>query len=178
MWTISQGKSCHINYSHWKNRLRWLISKFFLESRQLKGREGSSLLVHAFTTLLIFSLSVFPFTLHFFSFWFLCYLFSFLSFCFFSFSLFLTYFSLLSLVLALSPFLLCTTNALLYCLPWWVLLFYPSTTFVRVWVFFLDHPLVCRLPNYHHFPVLAMPHSIPKQKCCFVFLLYVAFPSG
>ena len=29
---------------------------------------------------------------------------------------------------------------------------------------FLDHPLVCQLPSHHHFPVLAMPHSIPRQK--------------
>ena len=40
-----------------------------------------------------------------------------------------------------------------------------------VWVSFPDHPLVCRLPNHHHFPVLAMPHSIPKQKS-FVLLSY------
>ena len=85
MWTISQGKSCHRNYSHWKNRLRWLISKFFLESRLLKGREGSSLLVHVFTTLLVFLLSVFPFTLHFFFYFyvtsFLSYLFLFVISC-------------------------------------------------------------------------------------------------
>ena len=33
-------------------------------------------------------------------------------------------------------------------------------------------PLVCQLPSYHHYPVLAAPHFIPKQKLfCFVFLL-------
>ena len=103
MWAISRGKSCHRNCSLWRNGPRWLISEFLLESRLLRGREGSSLLVHAFTTLLVFSLSDFPFTLHFFLFdfyvtYFLSYLFYF-----FSFSLFLTYFSLLSLVLALPP---------------------------------------------------------------------------
>ena len=64
--------------------------------------------MHAFTTLLVFSLFVFPFTLHFFflismlPLFFIIFLFFFF-FCFFSFSLFLTYFSLLSLVLALLP---------------------------------------------------------------------------
>ena len=49
-----------------KNGPRWLIFEFLLESRLLRGKEWSSLLVHAFTTLLVFLLSVFPFTLHFF----------------------------------------------------------------------------------------------------------------
>ena len=66
MWAIFRRKSCHENYSLWNNRPRWLIFEFLLESRQSREREMSSLLVHALTTLLVFSLSVFLFTLHFF----------------------------------------------------------------------------------------------------------------
>ena len=33
-----------------------------------------------------------------------------------------------------------------------------------MWVFFLDHPLVYRLPSHYLYPVLAVPHSIPRQK--------------
>ena len=66
MWAISRGKSYHRNCSLLKNVPRWLIFEFLLESRLLRGREWSSLLVHAFTKLLVFSLSIFPFTLHFF----------------------------------------------------------------------------------------------------------------
>ena len=64
MWAISRGKSYHKNCSLWKNGPRWLIFEFLLENRLLRGREWSSLLVHASTTLLVFSLSVFPCTLH------------------------------------------------------------------------------------------------------------------
>ena len=64
---------------------------------------------------------------------------------------------------------LCIANAFLYCLLWWVLLFYLSTTFVWVWVSFLDHSLVCQLPRHHHFPVLAVPRSIPRQKSVVLF---------
>ena len=162
MWAISRGKSCHRNCSLWKNGPRWLISGFLLESRLLRGREGSSLLVHAFTTLLVFSLSVFPFTLHFLP------LISMLpNFFLIFFATFLSHsFLLISLCyLMCLPFppLLCTAKALLYCLPWWVLLFYPLTTFIRVWMSFPDHPLVCQLSSHHHFHVLAMPRSTPKQ---------------
>ena len=65
MWAISRGKSCHRIFSLWKNGSQWLISEFLLESKLLSGMEGSSLLVHAFTTLFVFSLFVFPFTLPF-----------------------------------------------------------------------------------------------------------------
>ena len=152
--------------------------------------------MHAFTTLLVFSLFVFPFTLHFFflismlPLFFLIFLFFFSFFLFFA-SFLSRSFLLISLYYLLclpsSPSL-CIANALLYCLLWWILLFYLSTTFVRVWVSFPDHSLVCQLPSHHHFPVLlchhhfpvlAMPYFIPRQKeCCFVFLLSVAFPSG
>ena len=65
MWAISRGKSCHRIFSLWKNGSQWLISEFLLESKLLSGMEGSSLLVHVFTTLFVFSLFVFPFTLPF-----------------------------------------------------------------------------------------------------------------
>ena len=55
-------------------------------------------------------------------------------------------------------------------------MFYLSTTFVLVWVSFPDHPLICRLPSHHHFPVLAVPHSIPRQKS-FVLLSYSSWHS-
>ena len=58
-------------------------------------------------------------------------------------------------------------------LSWWVLLFYPSTTFGLVWVSFPDLSLVCWLPSHHHYPMLAMPHSIPKQKS---FVLFFCSP--
>ena len=52
------------------------------------------------------------------------------------------------------------------------LLFYPLTTFVLVWVSFLDHPLVCQLSNHHHLPVLAVPHPIPRQIVLFCLLAH------
>ena len=67
------------------------------------------------------------------------------------------------------PSFLCIAKALLYCLLWWVLLFYPSTTFVWVWVSFPSHPLVCQLSNHHHFLALAVPRSIPRKKSVFLF---------
>ena len=103
-----------------KNGPRWLIFEFLLESRLLRGKEWSSLLVHAFTTLLVFLLSVFPFTLHFFfliSRLPLFFLFFFLFFFFFFASFLSRSFLLISLcyLLSLSSFL-CTAKALLYCL--------------------------------------------------------------
>ena len=98
---------------------------------------------------------------------------------------FLTVFSLIpshflsSFLLTLFPSLLCMAKAFLYYLPWWVLLFYPSTTFGLVWVSFLGHTLVCRPLSQHHYLTLATPCSIPRQRSsCFIFLSSMAFPSG
>ena len=120
----------------------------------------------------LFSHSLFFPSLSIFSFWFLCYLFSFLSFFFFFFfaSFLSRSFLLISLYYLLClPSFLCIAKALLYCLLWWVLLFYPSTTFVWVWVSFPSHPLVCQLSNHHHFLALAVPRSIPRQQSVFLF---------
>ena len=117
------------------------IHLIFLESRLLRGREGSSLLMHAPSTLLL-SHSCF--------------------------SLFSTCLSLLFF-----PYCyyrsLCTAKTFSYCLPLWVLLFYPSTTFALLSISFPDHPLVCWLFSHYHYPVLAMPRSIPRQKSFVLF---------
>ena len=101
------------------------IFLILLESRLLREKEGSSLLVHAPITLLFPHFSVF---LHFLSY---SYVPSFLPYFLFLFflAIFLTCFSLLFLIASPSfslLFSLCTSNAFLYYLPWWVLLFYPS----------------------------------------------------
>ena len=49
------------------------------------------------------------------------------------------------------------------------LLFYPLIAFVLVWASFPDHPLVYRLPSHHRLPILAVPHSIPRQKSFVLF---------
>ena len=130
----------------------WVLL-ILLENILLRGKEGNSLLVHAPITLLLphftFLTSLFFCTLYFLS-------------CYISHLFFLTLSDYLSLFLLLSS--LCIAKAFLYYLPWWVLPFYPSTTFGLVWVSFPDHPLVCRLPSHHHYLVLAMSHSIPRQK--------------
>ena len=64
---------------------------------------------------------------------------------------------------------LCIAKAFFYYLLWWVLIFYPSTTFGLVWVSFPNHPLVYRLPSHHHYLVLAVPRSIPRQKSFVLF---------
>ena len=156
------------------------IFLILLESRLLREKEGSSLLVHAPITLLFPHFSVF---LHFLSY---SYVPSFLPYFLFLFflAIFLTCFSLLFMIaFSSSSFIfifififyyyyffgivfpsLCTTKAFLYSLLWWVLLFYPSTTFGLVWVSFLNYPLVCRLSSHHHYPMLAVPCSIPRKK--------------
>ena len=50
--------------------------------------------------------------------------------------------------------------------------FYPLTAFSLLWVSFQDYPLVCWLPNHHHYTVLAVPRLIPKPKwfCFFSYL--------
>ena len=52
------------------------------------------------------------------------------------------------------------------------LLFYPLIAFVLVWVSFLDHPLVCQLPNHHHLLMLVVLHPIPKQRVLFCLLAH------
>ena len=133
----------------------------------LRGRKRSSLLVHAPITLLFPHFSVF---LHFLSYSYVPSFLSHFSFLFFL-AIFLTCFSLLFLIAFFSLLLpsLCIAKAFLYCLLWWVLLFYLLTTFGLVWVPFPDHPLICRLPSHHYYLVLAMPHSIPKQKSFVLF---------
>ena len=130
----------------------------------------SSILVHVFTTLLVFLLSVFPFTLHFF------FLISMLPLFFLFllplFFLTLSYLFLSVISCACPPFSsLCTANALLYCLLWWVLLFYPSTNFVRVWVSFPDYSLVCQLPSHHHLPGWRCHVPFPDKRVLFCYLI-------
>ena len=143
--------SYHRNCLLWRNGPKWLDheSSNLLESRLLRGREGNSQLVHALLPfLLYFPLSSFYFYFLFFILFLFLYLVAFLL-CYFLFAFFALVFS--------SPPLSCTAKALLYCLPWWVLLFYPLITFGLVWVSFLDHPLVCRLLSQLHYPALATP---------------------
>ena len=118
--------------------------------------------------LLYFPLSSFYFYFLFFILFLFLYLVAFLL-CYFLFAFFTFVFS--------SPPLSCTAKALLYCLPWWVLLFYPLITFGLVWVSFLDHPLVCRLLSQHHYPALATPCLNSKQKeFLFYFLAFCGIP--
>ena len=94
--------------------------------------------------------------------------------CYFSHLFFLTLSNCLLLFLSLfflASCLLWIAKAFLYCLLWWVLLFYSLTTFGLMWVSFPDHPLVCWLPSHHSYPMLAVPHSIPRQKS-FVLFFY------
>ena len=162
------------------------IFSILLESRLLREKEGSSLLVYTPITLLFPHFYVF---LHFLSY---SYVPSFLPYFLFLFflAIFLTCFSLLFLIaFSSSSFififyyfyffgivfpLLCTTKAFLYCLLWWVLLFYPSTTFGLVWV--LNYPLVCRLSSHHHYPMLAVPRSIPRKNIFVLFSYSRGFP--
>ena len=142
------------------------IFLILLESRLLREKEGSSLLVHAPITLLFPHFSIF---LHFLSY---SNVPSFLPY--FPFLFFFCYFShlfslLFQIAFCVVHFSLCTAKAFLYCLSLWVLLFYPSTTFGLVWVSFPNYPLVCRLPSHHYYPVLAVPRSIPKQKSFVLF---------
>ena len=101
--------------------------------------------------------------------------FSFLNFLFslLSFTHFLTSFSLvfISLVLCSPLFSLLCTAKTLFILPTVTdfLLFYPLTAFVLVWVSYQDYSLVSRLPIYHHLPMLAVPHPIPRQKSFVLF---------
>ena len=95
-------------------------------------------------------------------------------FCFFSFSfLFLSMF----LFFLIFPF----SSVVSHCAQ--LRLFYifcrDKIYFGLLWVPFPGHPLVCWLPNHHHYTVLAVPRSILRQKGIFFlfFLLSVAFPS-
>ena len=178
MWANSQGNPAMEIVHFEKMGLNGLSSNLLilLESRLLRGREGSSLLVHALITLLLPPFTYFPLYFSILPILFLIPLFPlfFLIFrCFLSCYFFITCFSWLSACLSLYFFLLlltsfpcslCTAKAFLYSLPWWVLLFYPSITFGLVWMSFPDHPLVCWLPSHHHYLVLAVPCSIPRQK--------------
>ena len=104
----------------------------------------------------------------------------------FSFFLFILsvflYFLFLSLFLCFLLFFLLVVSlymakAFLYYLSWLNLLFYPLTTFGPLWVSFSNYPLACWLSSHHHYPVLAAPRSIPRQRdFYFIFLLSVAFP--
>ena len=38
-----------------------------------------------------------------------------------------------------------------------------------MWVSFPNHPLVYQLPSHHHYPVLVVPCSIPRQKSFVLF---------
>ena len=153
MWAISQGNpTMKIAYFE-RMGLNGLSSNtlILLESRPLRGREESNLLVHALsqscflTSLFIHSVflySPFPFL----------FLYSLYSSLFFFLAIFLTCFSLISARLSLFFlfFSLYTAKAFLYYLPWRFLLFYPLTTFGLVWVFFPDHPLICQQLSHHH----------------------------
>ena len=141
--------------------------------------------MHAFTTLLVFSLFVFPFNFHFFFLIsmlplffliFLFFFFFFFFFCFFSFSLFLTYFSLLSLVLALFP----VHSQGPYILPIVMGFTVLPLNYFCLGVGVLPKPptgLSAIQPSPLPYAGHATFHSQTKE-CCFVFLLSMAFPSG
>ena len=97
--------------------------------------------------------------------------------CFLCFLSFTSLFSVFSLVHCC--YLLCMTMAFYTACCDKIYHFYTSTTFGLLWVSFLDCPLVCWLPNHHHYPMLAEPRFIPRQKFFyFVFLLPLALLSG
>ena len=122
------GKSCYGNCLFWKNGPKWLNLKSFnlLESRLLRGREWSSLLVHDLSHS-FFPHFTFFYPLYFFlpSILFLVHIFPpfFLVFSLFSFLLFFSLVPPYSLLLPLP--LLCTAKAFLYCLPWYFYWFTP-----------------------------------------------------
>ena len=160
-------KSCHRNCLLWRSGPKWLDpeSSNLLGSRLLRVREGNSLLVHALSHFFVFSLSFFLFLSLFSLLFFPCYFLT----CFL--------FSLLFRSCFFLPLLPCTAKAFLYYLPWWVLLFYPLTTFGLVWVSFPDHPLICWLLNQHHYPALATPCLNSRQKeFLFYFLAFCGIP--
>ena len=175
------SRSYHGNCLLWKNGPKWLNLKSFNlpEGRLLRGREGGSLLVHALShpyfltslfILFVFLCFPFPFPLPY-------SLYFSLFFVVFSLAIFLTCSSLL---LAFLPLCCAQPSPFLYCLLWYVLLFYPSTTFGLVWVSFSGHPLVCWLLSQHHYPVLAgdgctMFHSQTKESY-FCFLALYGIP--
>ena len=162
MWAISLGRLATEIIHFERMGLDGFFSNFLILTKQqaFRGRERNSLLVHAYYHTFACS----PFTL-------------------LSFTLFITTFSLISFIsYVFLPFFFCsppfsfvlpllyTVKALFYtiCCDGF-LLFFPLTAFVLVQVSFPDHPLVCQLPRHHHFPVLAGPHPIPKQKSFILF---------
>ena len=159
------GKSS-IGIAYFERMVLRLNLKSFnlLGSRLLRGREGSSLLVHALSHLFVFSLHFLLFSL--FSFFF-----SLSSLFFFCFLFLSSFYVSCCFSLVLRCCLLCMAKAFLYCLLWQDLPFYPLTTFGLLWVSFLGHPLVCWLLSHHHYLVLATPHSIP-DKWSFVLFSY------
>ena len=109
--------------------------------------------------LLLLSLVFFP----------LIFLYSFFLSLFTPFSFFLSVFLYLLFIvfLFLFPpplFSLCTSIAFYTACHDRICHFYPSTAIGLLWVSFQDYPLVCRLPNNHHYTMLIVPRLIPRQK--------------
>ena len=145
------------------NGLNGLFSNSLILTREqtFRGREGNSLLVHAHYHALAYSLFFFQIPFSFLSFLFSVFPSIFHSPSYFFFSSVLPCSVAPCTVHSWGPFYdVCYDG---------FLLFYPLTTFVLVWMSFLDHPLVCRLPIHHHLPVLVVPHLIPIKKSLILF---------
>ena len=82
-------------------------------------------------------------------------------------------YSLSLFVVPLCCCLLCTSMAFYTTCCDKIYHFYPLTTFGLLWVSFQDYPLVCHLPNHHHYTVLAVPCLIPEKSG---FVLFFYFP--
>ena len=162
MWAISQGNSAmEITYFETMGLNGLSLNSLILTREQaFRGREGNNLLVHAHYHVLA----------HFLYFFFLI-PFSFLSFLFYlSLPFLLPFLFILFCSLPLLLLLLCMAEAP-FILPAVMGFYYftPLTIFVLAWVSFPDHALVCHLPSYHHLPVLAMPHPIPRKNSRILF---------
>ena len=146
--------------------LNGLCSKSLILNRgqAFRGREGISLLVHAYYhTLAHFLLFFLSFLLYFI--YFSCSLVGLLC------SLFLS-----SPLLMFSSFL-CNAEGPFYtaCHEGFFTIL-PLNHFCLGMGVLSDHPLVCQLPNHHHLPMLAVPHPITKQRVLFCLLAHRGIP--
>ena len=151
-----RGESCHRSYSLQKMDLSVLISNSGL------AREWVVYWCMLLPLSLIFSssLSVSLFSLF-------PYLFSLFSF--FS-SLFSVFLHCCLLCMSIAFYTTCCDK---------IYHFYPLNTFGLLWVSFQKCPLVYRLPNHHHYTMLAVSCLIPRQKqFLFCFLIPFALSSG
>ena len=73
------------------------------------------------------------------------------------------FFLLFSLYTADGPFILPTVKSIYY---------FTLNCFCLGVGVLPDHPLVCQLLSHHHFPVLAVPHPITRQRVLFCLLAH------